>query len=108
MIGVDPISLALAFIFGAIDPTIGVIVSVILSGSIVGAIAAFKKAGPEAGAIAAETLIKVNEELRKELSRRALEHTAELGQRDEQIAQLRERVAVLERRLDEKNGRRPA
>jgi flagellar motility protein MotE (MotC chaperone) len=78
--------------------TLGVMVAALLGGGLLAGFAAYKRAGPESEAIAARTLIQVNEELRKELSRRALEHAQELKFRDEQIAALRERVAVLESR----------
>lgn len=74
---------------GAIDPSVlAVAVSTILGGGIIFAIAAYRKAGPEADAIAAKTLILVNEELRKEL-----------GRRDQEIARLTRRVSDLEQRL---------
>lgn len=83
--------------YGAIDATaVAAVVAALLGGGFIAAIAAWRKAGPEAEAIAAKTLIQVNDELRKELSRRAEESTLQLRQRDEQISALRERVAVLE------------
>lgn len=83
--------------FGEADPTtLAALVTALLGGGVVAAVAAYRKAGPEAEGIATETLIKVVEELRIELSRRATEHAAELAKRDNQIAALRERVAVLE------------
>lgn len=88
-------------LLASLDPTVlGALVTALLGGSLVAAIAAYRKAGPEAEAIAARTLIQVNDELRKELSRRAAEHAVELAQRDDAIATLRERVAVLEARLN--------
>lgn len=92
-------------LLGAVDnTTLAALVTALLGGGFIAAIAAYRKAGPEAEAIAAQTLIRVNEELRKELSRRATEHAAELAHRDEQIATLRERVAVLERRVNRPTG----
>lgn len=60
----------------------------ILGAGGIGALAAFRKAGAEADGLAAQTLIAVNTELRRELTRR-----------DEEITRLRERVAVLENRM---------
>jgi hypothetical protein len=69
-----------------IDPgAIALLVTAILGSGGIASFFARRKAGAEAESIAAATLIAVNEELRRELSRR-----------DEEIARLRERVAVLE------------
>ena len=51
------------------SPELLSLLGVILGGGFVGGVAAFRKAGTESSAIATETLIKVNEELRKEITR---------------------------------------
>jgi formiminotetrahydrofolate cyclodeaminase len=51
------------------NPELVALLGVILGGGGVSAFVAARKAGPESAAIATETLIKVNEELRKEISR---------------------------------------
>lgn len=50
------------------SPELVAILGVVLGGGFAGSIAVFRKAGPESAAIATETLIKVNEELRRELN----------------------------------------
>lgn len=45
--------------------------------------------------IAADTLIKVNEELRRELARRDKEWGEEIKRRDDEIKRLRDRLAAL-------------
>ena len=70
------------------SPAVVALMSAILSGGFVGAIVTFRKAGAESTSISVETLIAVNGELRTEIKRR-----------DEEIAGLRERVAVLESRF---------
>lgn len=65
--------------------TFATFVTAVLGAGGIGALTAFRKAGVEADGLAAQTLIAVNAELRRELVRR-----------DGEIATLRERVAVLE------------
>lgn len=50
-------------------PEIVGVLGLILGGGLAGSYVAFRKVGPETSAIATESLIKVNEELRKEISR---------------------------------------
>jgi predicted nuclease with TOPRIM domain len=50
--------------------------------------------------IAADTLIKVNEELRRELARRDKEWGEEIQRRDEEIKRLRDRLAALRKDFD--------
>jgi predicted nuclease with TOPRIM domain len=50
--------------------------------------------------IAADTLIKVNEELRRELARRDKEWGEEIQRRDEEIKRLRDRLAALREDFD--------
>jgi hypothetical protein len=50
--------------------------------------------------IAADTLIKVNEELRRELARRDKEWGEEIERRDEEIKRLRDRLAALRADFD--------
>lgn len=50
--------------------------------------------------IAADTLIKVNQELRLELERRDKEWAAEIKRRDDEIARLRERLSALRKDFD--------
>jgi len=77
-------------ILGAIDPTfITAVAGAILSGGLIGALAIYRKAGPEAEQIVAQTLIEVNEHLRKELALR-----------DEEIERLRKRLNELRRDFD--------
>lgn len=52
-----------------LTPALISLLGVILGGGFVGGVVAFRKAGAESGAIATETLIKVNQELRVELNR---------------------------------------
>jgi hypothetical protein len=51
------------------SPELLALLGVLLGGGGVTAVVAFRKAGPESAAIATETLIKVNEELRREITR---------------------------------------
>lgn len=74
------------------SPEVLALLGVILGGGGVSAFVAFRKAGPESAAIATETLIAVNNELRSELARR----DKEVERRDQEINELRERIAVLE------------
>jgi phage shock protein A len=57
-------------IFGELDPALTGLAGVVLSGGALGALVAFRKAGPENESLIARTLIEVNEELRKELDRK--------------------------------------
>jgi uncharacterized protein HemX len=50
--------------------------------------------------IAADTLIKVNEELRRELERRDKELRAEIKRRDEEIGRLKARLTALRKDFD--------
>jgi uncharacterized protein HemX len=50
--------------------------------------------------IAADTLIKVNGELRRELERRDKEWAAEIKRRDDEIKRLRDRLAALRKDFD--------
>lgn len=50
-------------------PAVVGLLGILLGGGFLGAIVTFRKAGTESSAIAMESLIKVNEELRKELNR---------------------------------------
>jgi uncharacterized protein HemX len=50
--------------------------------------------------IAADTLIKVNEELRRELARRDKEWAEEIQRRDDEIRRLRQRLAELREDFD--------
>lgn len=52
-----------------IDPTFVGVVTVLLGGGVLSAIAVFKKAGPEVESISVSTMKDVIEELRNELSR---------------------------------------
>lgn len=71
-----------------VDPSVfAAIVLASLGTGGLGAVVAYRKAGPENTDLAARTMAFVNEELRTELKRR-----------DEEIANLRERVAYLESR----------
>lgn len=103
--------------FGAIDTDnlLAVSVTALLSGSLVAAVTAYRKAGPEREAIISGAALQVTKDLREELERRekahgeelerlTKRHAIELGQRDDQIGALRERVGILERRL---NGEYP-
>ena len=69
-------------------PEITALLGVILGGGFVSGIAAFRKAGAESSSAATQSLIAVNEELRRELSRR-----------DAELAKLRERLAILEQKV---------
>lgn len=76
--------------FAAIDPAIvTAIAGGVLSGGLIGALAIWRKSGPEAEQIVAATLIEVNEHLRKELALR-----------DEEIERLRKRLNELRRDFD--------
>ncbi len=55
------------------SPELVALLGVLLGGGGVTAVVAFRKAGPESAAIATETLINVNEELRKEIARLSAE-----------------------------------
>lgn len=87
-------------ILAAVDPTpLVALVSLILGGSGVGAIIAFRKAGPEVEAISVTTLRGVIQEMRDELERKDriigdLNH--QIGKQGEMITQLTTRVSQLE------------
>jgi hypothetical protein len=55
------------------SPEIVALLGFILGGGVAGSYAAFRKVGPETTAIATESLIRVNEELRKEIGRLSIE-----------------------------------
>lgn len=97
-------------ILGAIDPaTFAALAATILGAGGIGAFATYRKAGKEAENIAAQTLISVNEELRRELARRDEEldelrdDQAELrkaiNSRDQEIFKLRMRLTSLEHEI---------
>ena len=69
-------------------PQVIALLGLLLGGGFLGAIVTFRKAGAESASIATKTLIAVNEELRRDLTRR-----------DTELAILRERVAVLESKI---------
>lgn len=74
------------------DPTAAAaLIAALLGAGGLGAFASFRKAGKESESIATQTLIAVNDELRKELVRR-----------DEEIGRLRERIARLELKVEER------
>lgn len=50
-------------------PAVVGLLGILLGGGFIGGVAAFRRAGSESNAIATESLIKVNEELRRELAR---------------------------------------
>lgn len=80
----------MTILIAAIDPTlVTALAGAVLSGGLVGALAIWRKAGPEAEQIVAATLIQVNEHLRKELALR-----------DEEIEGLRKRMSELRRDFD--------
>lgn len=69
-------------------PEVVGLMGALLGGGFIGAVAAFRKAGAESSSVATQSLIAVNEELRRELARR-----------DSELAKLRERLAVLEEKV---------
>jgi hypothetical protein len=82
-----------------VTPEVVGLLSILLGGGFVAGIAAWRTSGSEATTQATSSLIAVNEELRTELARRDREHREEIELRNGEIAKLRERVAVLEKRL---------
>lgn len=96
------------FELGAIDLTgAGVIAAAFLGAGGVAALFNLLKInkereqiGAKADQIAADTLIKVNEELRRELGRRDKEWREEIERRDEEIKRLRDKLATLRRDFD--------
>jgi flagellar motility protein MotE (MotC chaperone) len=101
---VDPVTTDVALGAVALDPAVfATLIAAVLGAGGIGAFAAYRKVGPENEDLAAKTMAFVNDELRKELARRDELHRAELHERDERIAGLRERVAVLERRLNSRD-----
>jgi hypothetical protein len=90
-------------VIAAIDPT-PLIAAATLSVGAVGSVLTYRKVKAEAESIAARTLIEVNEDLRKELTRREIAFKAELARRDAEITRLnaeverlRESLSVLQR-----------
>lgn len=82
-------------ILAEIDSGTAVIVSGILGGGALAAIAAVRKAGPESESIAARTLIEVNNELRKELDRR----DKIINSLEERLSFMRETIEGLEQEV---------
>ena len=84
--------MALALIFGAFTDSAGFValVSTLLGGGVIGAVAAFRKAGPEVESISVATMKGVIAELRAELDRLAAEN-----------AKLRSAVEALEHAAEE-------
>jgi predicted nuclease with TOPRIM domain len=76
-------------------PAVVGLIGVLISGGFIGGIVAFRKSGKESESIAAQTLIAVNAELRLELARR----NEDLRRRDEEVKELRDRLAALEARV---------
>ena len=66
-----------------------------------GALVAWRKAGPEAEAVAVKTLRSVIHELRDELTRKEREWHAELTRKEAELAGLRERVDFAEAKVEE-------
>jgi predicted nuclease with TOPRIM domain len=74
----------IAIPLAAVDPAFTAIVGVLLGGGAIQAIVHYRKAGPEIDQVVSQTLITVNEHLRKELELR-----------DVEIERLRKRLADL-------------
>lgn len=66
-----------------------------------GALVAWRKAGPEAEAVAVKTLRSVIHELRDELTRKEQEWGAELARKEDELHGLRQRVDHAEARVEE-------
>jgi peptidoglycan hydrolase CwlO-like protein len=89
-------------IYGAIDPVVvTAIVAALLGGGWLGGLAIFRKAGPEAKQVVADTLIQVNQHLREELERRDKDWQTQIDRRDKEINHLRDEVKRLRNRLSE-------
>jgi len=82
--------------FSAIDPgAIAAIAAALLGAGGIGGFAAYRKAGKEAESISVQTMVAVNEELRREIARR----DEQLKEAKEELTGAKERIAVLESEL---------
>lgn len=91
-------AVVLPAVFATASDPFGYIIAAVLSGGLLSAYTAYRKAGPEVESIGVSTLRGVIEELREEILRKEKQIdalTRQAGEQSAQIAELRDKCQVL-------------